>query len=168
MKLYPRIVYIEPKKLIGISMKMSLVNNKTQVLWKTFMPRRREINNRLNDAFISLQVYDDLYFNSFDPARNFIKWAAVEVSSAINIPNGLSTYLIPEGEYAVFDYKGIPGNPAIFQQIYGEWLLASEYDLDLRPHFEVLGPDYKPGSPESEEEIWIPVANKESITGTEI
>ncbi len=161
MKLDPRIVSIEPKKLVGVSMTMSVVNNRTQELWKTFMLRRREINNRLNEEFISLQVYDELYFNSFDPAREFEKWAAVEVSSASIIPGGLSEFRVPEGEYAVFDYKGMPGNPAIFEQIYGVWLPASGYKLDLRPHFEVLGPDYKSGSPESEEEIWIPVVKKE-------
>jgi AraC family transcriptional regulator len=32
--------------------------------------------------------------------------------------------------------------------------------LDNRPHFEILGEKYKQGSPDSEEEIWIPVKEK--------
>ena len=157
MRLSPRIEFTGPKKLIGLSMNMSVQNNKTQLLWKSFMPRRNTIPNRINEDLISLQEYDELYFESFDPAREFVKWAAVEVSAQTESPNGLFEYHIPEGDYAVFHYKGMPGNPEIFQEIYGEWLPASEYKLDLRPHFEILGPNYVPGSPDSEEEIWIPI-----------
>ena len=64
------------------------------------------------------------------------------------------------GQYAVFNYKGMPGDPKIFQYIYSEWLPASSYRLDNRPHFEVLGSKYKHNSQDSEEEIWIPVVEK--------
>jgi AraC family transcriptional regulator len=36
----------------------------------------------------------------------------------------------------------------------------SAYDLDNRPHFEILGEKYKNESPDSEEELWIPVKLK--------
>ena len=47
-----------------------------------------------------------------------------------------------------------------FRYILGEWMRDSDYDLDNRPHFEILGEKYKNGSPDSEEEIWIPVKLK--------
>lgn len=40
------------------------------------------------------------------------------------------------------------------------WLPASDYNLDNRPHFEVLGEKYKNNDPTSEEEIWIPIKLK--------
>ncbi|MDP5096829.1 MAG: GyrI-like domain-containing protein [Flavobacterium sp.] len=36
----------------------------------------------------------------------------------------------------------------------------SEYQLDNRPHFEILGAKYKNNAPDSEEEIWIPIKRK--------
>jgi len=67
---------------------------------------------------------------------------------------------LPGGLYAVFDYKGSSNDPGIFQYIFGTWLPGSEYDIDDRPHFEVLGENYKTNDPNSEEEIWIPIRQK--------
>ncbi len=69
----------------------------------------------------------------------------------------METFCIPEGQYAVFHYKGSSADSSIFQYIFGEWLPKSGYELDDRPHFEILGAQYKNNDPESEEEIWIPV-----------
>ncbi|MFM9945765.1 MAG: GyrI-like domain-containing protein, partial [Bacteroidia bacterium] len=44
--------------------------------------------------------------------------------------------------------------------IYGTWIPNSEYNLDNRPHFEILGEKYKNNHPDSEEEIWIPIKPK--------
>jgi AraC family transcriptional regulator len=41
------------------------------------------------------------------------------------------------------------------------WLPSSDYVLDNRPHFEILGEKYKINDPESEEKIWIPVRKKQ-------
>lgn len=157
MDLLPKIVHIEPKTLVGISMEMSIVNNKTRELWQQFMPLRQTIENRLNQDYYSLQVYDPDYFQSFNPQKRFTKWAAVEVSKINGLLDVLNQFELKGGQYAVFHYKGMPGDPTIFQYIYSKWLPNSEYILDNRPHFEVLGSKYKQNSPDSEEEIWIPV-----------
>ncbi|MEM9678809.1 MAG: GyrI-like domain-containing protein [Bacteroidota bacterium] len=155
--LQPRIVELQEKNLIGVSVTMSVTHNLTGQLWGSFMPRRSEITHRANTDFMSMQIYDEAYFKGFSPTREFTKWAAVEVSNNTIIPKGMSTMTIPSGLYAVFDYKGMSGNPAIFQYIFSEWLPQSEYQLDHRPHFEVLGEKYKNNDPNSEEEIWIPI-----------
>ena len=64
---------------------------------------------------------------------------------------------MPGGLYAVFFYKGSSSDTKIFQYIFTNWLPDSGYTLDNRPHFEILGENYKNGDPGSEEEIWIPV-----------
>ncbi|RYE38364.1 MAG: GyrI-like domain-containing protein, partial [Sphingobacteriales bacterium] len=44
--------------------------------------------------------------------------------------------------------------------IFTEWLPNSAYELDDRPHFELLGSKYKNDDAESEEEIFVPVRLK--------
>lgn len=158
----PRIEFLSEKILVGNRIKMSLTDNKTSELWRGFMPRRKEINNKINGDFISMQVYDNpLYFNAFDPNAPFEKWATVEVSNAENVPNGMETFRLVGGQYAVFDYKGLSTDTRIFEYIFTVWLPNSAYVLDHRPHFEILGKRYKNNDPDSEEEIWIPIKMKD-------
>ncbi|GAA4834377.1 hypothetical protein GCM10023331_19530 [Algivirga pacifica] len=105
-----------------------------------------------------MTVYTPDHFINFHPANEFEKWAAVEVENFDQVPQGMETYTISEGRYAIFQYKGMSSDNRIFEYIYNEWLPESGYELDnLRPHFEVLGEKYKNNDPESEEEIWIPI-----------
>jgi AraC family transcriptional regulator len=70
---------------------------------------------------------------------------------------------LPGGLYAVFSYRGKASDASdTFKYIYYEWLPTSEYFLDDRPHFEILGEKYKNEHPDSEEEIWIPVKSKDN------
>ena len=138
---------------------MSFTGNKTYELWQNFMSRRREINNSLSSNLYSVEVYDSpAFFEKFDPAKEFEKWAAVPVTDFSLVPEGLHTLVMPEGKYAVFPYKGKPSEvAATYQYIYSNWIPNSPYRLDNRPHFAVMGEKYKGEHPESEEEIWVPV-----------
>lgn len=159
----PEIRTITEKKLIGTHLSMSMVNNRTGELWKRFMPRRHEIKDRVGTDLISMQVFDpDFDFRNFNPAASFEKWAVAEVSSFDQAPEGMDTFILPGGQYAVFVHKG-PASEGerTFRHIFGTWLPGSDYLLDPRPHFELLGEKYKNDSPDSEEEIWIPVRKKQ-------
>lgn len=156
----PRFVTIDEKKLVGKRMKMSLAENKTGELWQSFSPRRREITSNVSSNLISLSVYKNDHFKNFKMTNEFEKWACVEVSSFENVPAGMEMLLLPGGLYAVFDYKGLSTDKSIFQYIFGTWVPGSGYNLDNRPHFEVLGDKYRNNDPTSEEEIWIPVKVK--------
>jgi AraC family transcriptional regulator len=70
----------------------------------------------------------------------------------------MSILNISEGLYAIFDYKG-PANAALpfFRYIFETWLPASDYAIDNRPHFAMMGEKYRGNHPDSEEEIWVPV-----------
>jgi AraC family transcriptional regulator len=153
----PRIETSKEKKLIGKRITMSLADNKTGELWKSFMPRRREITNNVTNDLISLQIYKPTHFADFKPTNEFQKWATVEVTDFVNVPNDMETFTLTGGHYAVFDYTGSSSDYRVFQYIFGTWLPGSGYDLDDRPHFEVLGDKYKNNDPTSEEEIWIPI-----------
>jgi AraC family transcriptional regulator len=158
----PRITISEEKKLIGKHLSMSFTDNRTVELWKSFIPCRKEIRNSLTSDLISMQVYDNLlYFRNFDQNAIFEKWAAVEVSDFNTIPAGMEPFTLPYGLYAVFLHKGGASTGTItFRYIFETWLPRSGYNLDIRPHFEILGEKYKNDSPDSEEEIWIPIKSK--------
>jgi AraC family transcriptional regulator len=153
----PKIETLQSKKLIGLKLTMSLAQNRTAELWRSFMPRRNEIKNRISNESISLQLYPASHFNNFSPLNEFEKWAAMEVSDFNYIPENMHTLLVPSGDYAVFHYKGSSTDTSIFNYIFSEWLPKSNYILDDRPHFEVLGEKYKNGDPTSEEDIYIPL-----------
>ncbi|HYI77976.1 MAG TPA: GyrI-like domain-containing protein [Chryseolinea sp.] len=156
----PRIEKLNEKKLIGKRLTMSLADNKTGDLWKSFIPRSRDISNKLSTDMISLQVYKRTHFADFKSTNQFEKWATVEVANFDDVPDDMEKFTLTDGLYAVFDYKGLSTDNSIFQYIFGTWLPASDYDLDDRPHFEVLGEKYKNNDPTSEEEIWIPIKLK--------
>ncbi len=159
IELQPRIEFLVEKKLIGKHLKMTFSHNKTGQLWASFMPRRKEIDNTISSDFIAMQLYPkDL--NLGNPNQEFEKWAAVEVSNFNKIPSEMDSFILSGGQYAVFDYKGSSADTRIFTYIFQEWLPKSEYNLDDRPHFEVLGEKYKNNDTNSEEEIWIPICQK--------
>jgi AraC family transcriptional regulator len=158
----PTIKKLGETKLIGNNIRMSFANNKTTVLWQNFMPRRKEITNSIGTALYSIELYGDPeFFRTFSPMKEFEKWAAIQVSNFDSIPEGMNTLTIPSGDYAVFQYKGRPSEAvATHQFIYTQWIPNSEYQLDDRPHFAVMGENYKGEHPDSEEDFWIPIRKK--------
>lgn len=160
-----RIEELPEMTLIGKSMRMSLTNNRTFELWNSFMTSKGAIENGVGTNLYSIQVYDDLhYFEKFDPITEFTKWAAIEVENHSNIPNGFLSYTLKKGTYAVFVHKGTPADfPKTFQYILGKWLPQSGFELDNRPHFELLGDKYKNNDPNSKEEVWVPIRKKSRL-----
>ncbi len=145
------------KKLIGQRIKTTFLDYNPEELWKNFMAGRRTITNNLNNDLVSLAVYSPDFFSAFNPANEFEKWATVEVKDFSEVPSKMETFILPSGLYAMFPYKGLHTDNSIYQYIFRTWLPGSDYTLDNRPHFEILGSKYKNNDPESEEEIWIPI-----------
>lgn len=140
---------------------MSLANNKTGELWRSFMMDRALIKNAIGTDRYSMQSFEPSYFEKFSPLNEFEKWAVMEVNDFDDIPEGMQAKVLPAGLYAMFLYKGSSAKGAeVFQYIFGSWLPASGYALDSRPHFELLGEKYKNNDPNSEEEIWIPIKQR--------
>lgn len=157
--LQPRIVILQKKKLVGKRLKMSLAINRTSDLWRSFMSQRGMITNKVSSDLISMRVYDEA-LRMGDVRQEFDKWEAVEVSEFGAIPEGMERFVLSEGLYAVFYYRGLSTDARIFIYIFTEWLPNSNYLLDERPQFEILGSKYKNNDPDSEEQIWIPVKPK--------
>lgn len=154
----PRLVLLEAKTLIGQHQRMSLLTNTTAALWQRFRQRQKTLPFASNAELYSVQVYPANYFQPFRPEALFDKWAAVEAAPAEPAPADLETLLLPGGQYAVFRFRGPASEgPALFRYLLTVWLPASPYIVDVRPHFEILGEQYRPNDPTSEEDIWIPI-----------
>jgi AraC family transcriptional regulator len=159
--LEPKIETLEPKILVGKSMTMSLIHNKTPELWRSFVTSRAKIKNVCSADLFSVQIYHPGYFEQFDPANEFEKWATIEVKEVDSLPKSLKSLSLPGGLYAVFHYKGAANaGHDTFKYIFETWVPQSKYKLDDRPHFEQLGAKYKGNDPSSEEDIWIPITPK--------
>jgi len=157
----PKIETSTEKKLVGKNMTMSYADNRIGQLWGSFMPRRKEITNSVTNDLISMVVYPPTHFTNFKPTNEFERWAAVEVANFDSVQEGMETFTLLSGLYAVFLYKGTSTDISNFyQHIFTVWLPNSDYVLDNRPHFEILGEKYKNNDPLSEEEIWIPIKTK--------
>jgi AraC family transcriptional regulator len=158
----PRIEILAPKKVIGKHLVMSHSNDRTGDLWRSFMSERRKVANIIGQDLFSVQLYPAHYdFQNFNPDIEFTKWAAAEVSSFENVPEGMDAFYLSGGLYAVFIHHGTAAEGArTFGYIFGDWIPNSKYAIDDRPHFELLGSKYKNNDPLSEEEIWIPITEK--------
>lgn len=157
----PRIETLAEKKLVGLRRRMSFADNQTGELWRSFMPRRKEIGNKVGSELYSLEVYEPLFFDHFDPHAVFEKWAAVEVTDVDDLPEEIESLRLPTGLYAVFTHKG-PASDGVrtYRYIFETWLPNADFQLDDRPHFALMGEKYKHDDPSSEEEIWIPIQPK--------
>lgn len=157
----PKITTLSEKKLIGCKQNMNYVAYNPVPLWQRFMPRKKEITNTVSTDLFSVQLFNDGFWENFNPNTDFEKWAAIEVADFSAVPTEMETLVIPGGWYAVFDYKGdASGAPVFFESIFSTWFPNSSYVVDNRPHFEILGEKYKKNDPNSEEGIWIPIRLK--------
>ena len=66
----PRIETFPGKKLAGKRMKMSVEENRTAELWRSFMPERKNIRNSIGTDLYSVQLYDPGYFDTYNPGGN--------------------------------------------------------------------------------------------------
>jgi AraC family transcriptional regulator len=109
-------------------------------------------------------MFNATFWEQFNPHTTFDKWVGVPVSQIDGVPIDRDVMTISAGLYAVFTFVGNEQMaPVFFEEIYSIWLPNSIYDLDDRPHFEVLGSKYKRHDPISEETVWIPIKLKNNV-----
>ena len=85
------------------------------------------------------------------------------MGDGVDVPDGLGILVIPAGKYAEFIHVGpATAAPRTFGYIFGEWLPASGFELDLRPHFEILPEGYDPFDENATERVLIPIRSRES------
>lgn len=161
MTLRPQIETIETKYLVGLSCEMSLIENKTDVLFSSFMPIRKQVAKEINAPIYEVLLYNNAYFSNFNPKNTFTKWATIAVSHCYNKPESFIPLEIPGGLYAVFTFNGLIELFYFYmEQIFTVWLPDSIYNLDQRPHFNIINEAFKKGDTHTEEVIYIPIQLK--------
>ncbi|WP_179019516.1 GyrI-like domain-containing protein [Winogradskyella forsetii] len=156
--MHAEIKHCPERKVVGLSATMKQKeHHKIAELWKRFMPRKREIGNLVSEELIAMQIFPEDKTAEVNNEYNI--WACAEVSNFETIPKGLEVFSIPQGKYAVFLHKGMDAS-ATYQKIMTEWLPTSDFKIDNRPHFQVMGAKYRNGSADSEEEFYVPVKLK--------
>jgi AraC family transcriptional regulator len=164
-KIEPQIRILPTRIFAGICLRMTFADYQPGEVWKKLMPRRGEIGSRVGTDLYSIEVFPKGFLENYSGDAPFEKWAAVEVASDAILPEGMQSLHCPEGLYAIFRYKG-PDHRAseIYTYIYREWLPASGYVADDRPHFAVMGAEYKRGAEDSEEDICVPIRQVKKTT----
>ena len=158
----PQIKVISSRNLIGHALRMTQATDKTFELWSGFMPNKKKIRKQINKDLYSFQIYDTpMSFDKFNPTVEFKKWAAIEVENFNHVPDGMETFVLPGGKYAVFIHQGLASDfGKTMNYIFKKWLPGSDYEIDDRIIFALMGEKYKNNDPTSEEEIWIPIIEK--------
>lgn len=157
MNIQVELLHISPIVLLGMSMEMTLSKYQPGRLWSQFMPRKHEISAPLSTSLYSAAQYPEEYFTQFNPSRPFLRWACLSVNDSTNIPDGMALLHITEGQYARFYHQSASTDNTAFQWFFEEWLPNSGMQVDARPHFEILDPDYGPHKL-SGEWVYIPVS----------
>lgn len=162
--LRPVICRLDEKKLVGMRFQTTLRKNALKEAWKRFNSRVEEIKNRTScDARYGIcEVSSDFDTLRFDENTESTHFIGTEVYSFDALPEGMSSKILNNGEYAVFTHKGkIDALKMTYDYIWGTWLLCSGFEIDTRDDFELydgrfLGAD----NDLSEIDIYIPVKNQ--------
>ena len=157
-----KIIETAARKLVGARITTTLLEHRESELWRGFRSRFSEIPDRFGTDFFSVKVYPAEYsFSHFDLNAKFDKWATIGVSRFADEYDDFETLTIPAGKYAVFIHRGTPAMASVtFGHIFGTWLPKSGFEIDNRPHLDVLGESWRPFDENAEEEIWVPIRGR--------
>lgn len=154
----PRIEEKETITLVGLSGPTSMANNRIPALWQTFLPRLSEIEDRKPGS----GSYGVCAWVSPKELTEDVEWdelVAVETKSYPRVPEGMTSRILEGRKYAVFTHRGTLdtlGNT--YDHIYKTWLPRSGLSLAEAADFEYYDDRFDPASPDSEMEIWVPLA----------
>lgn len=155
----PEIVQFPGILLTGISARTTFNVDITPGLWARFIARiHKPFVTQFAPEQYSAALYPEGFFDDFRPDLPFEKWAAGHYSGNGLVDPSLQQLDISPGLYAVFTFTGRASEAApFFAFIFNEWLPQSGFQVDTRPHFEILPPGYRPEDPEMTELVYIPV-----------
>ena len=95
---------------------------------------------------------------SLEPDAPFSYLAGLDIPIETSVPEGLQERIVPEAQYAVFEHIGsLDTLQQTYQAIYRDWMPSSGYRRAETDDFELYGPRFKYGEPDSVMEIWVPV-----------
>lgn len=128
------------------------LGQKLPPLWASFMPRLAEIPHRVPG------VCYGVVSQTASTTDLLLYHAAIEVSHAGALPEGMVHFEVPAARYATFEHRGAPENVNhTVNYIYANWLAGAEQRHSGGADLEIYGPDYQGGSESSVMHYAVPV-----------
>lgn len=155
----PEIVTRPEIKTVGVAAQYHEDDLDYGTLWSAFRPFIDQLKNRVGTHFFG--IYEE-YHEEEDGDVGFTYICAAEVTDFDNIPEGMTTRIIPEHLYAVFQHKGtVSYLPETLKYIWGSWLPKSQYDYVEKPDFELYPEKATPNNPPQLIYLYIPIMKKQ-------
>jgi AraC family transcriptional regulator len=137
--------------VIGLNIRTKPLSPEIPALWPKFVARIPEIQQQ-SEPRVTYGVMRE------EP-ENLLYMAAVSVSPAAPVPDGMESLAIPAATYALFSYP-LSGLGKGFGEIFNRLLPASDYAPTAGISLERYGESFDPHNSESAVEIYIPVRRK--------
>lgn len=164
MTMQPKFITTQEKKVVGLGTNFISIlsperNNHVLIpkLWDQYIPRAREIRNRVSSCDLGLceAIADKAKKKHPDECFYMV---CTEVKDFNEVPSGMLKKVIPAGRYAVFTHKGkIDKLEHTMNYIFGSWLPKSGEELRDAPDLEIYDQRFVADSENSELDIYIPV-----------
>jgi predicted transcriptional regulator YdeE len=137
--------------------------NEVGKLWarfSTYYDNHREAFKQEVNAKVGWELH--ITTDEYEETKEYYVMVGVEVSEIEDLPLPAFAKILPGGHYAVFTLKGEEMTSNWGKAIYKEWLPSSAYEESIKITLERYDADrFKGwGDPDSEVEIWVPVAAK--------
>lgn len=147
----PKIVSRERFTVIGMKYRGKNESNEIPQLWQELGPRVEEIKN-----IVGPHVAYGICANMDMASGEFDYIAGFEVSSAEKVPEGLVSFELPGGRYAIFTTT-LPKIGETFHNAYHTWLAETGHEPTGGPEFELYDEQFDPQDPDSTVDLYIPL-----------
>lgn len=151
MDMEPKIVSRPAFSVVGMLYHGKNENNEIAQMWGEFNPRFDEVKHMIN---LEAPAYGVCNPPGEDGAFDYI--AGFELSSTAAPPEGMLTWDVPDGKYAVFPCT-LKTIGQAYQHAFETWLPGSGYQRVEAPDFELYDENFDPQEEGSVLYIYIPI-----------
>lgn len=150
----PEIIEKPEKFIIGRNLTLPTDDYNVFPLWKQFRTEQ-SANSLMGVDLFAIQQYAE-----WPPKSTITHWAGMEKMDGVQYPEEWLIHRLRGGTYARFIHRGTQAEfPKTMAMIFTKWLPSSPYHFDSsRAQFQIMSPDYVMNDPESEEFVFIPIA----------
>lgn len=150
----PEIIEIPEKFIIGRNLTLPTDDYNVFPLWKQFRTEQAA-NNLMGVDLYAIQQYAE-----WPPKTTITHCAGIERKDGVEYPSEWIIHPLSSGKYARFIHRGTQAEfPKTMAMIFTEWLPSSPYHYDSsREQFQIMSAHYVMNDPESEEFVFIPIA----------
>lgn len=165
LTLEPRIYTSSEKRLVGTKIEViGIESEKTNIaeklpeLWKNFIPRLDEIENKIEGTCYGVISVE----KNPSGEQTLFYTSCIEISDVTSVPTNMVSITLPPQQYAEFKHTG-QVNTKHFNRtisyIYSSWLLRSDMKHTYGPDVETYGPEFNPQSDDSIVYYALPISS---------